>query len=227
MRTIETARQWLIGASAVALAALAAGCGGQPAEQPKPPVQGTFVGMVGGGPPGVAVVANKPRAKGQLRAVSAYVCDGRAINEWLTGQALGNQVNLSSEDGQAAARVTLAQDSAKGTITLAGGRKLRFTALPASGTAGLYDVTIEPGGWLRGTSQAGGSLTGHLRDATKVPFVRGVSATITAGGSQMRVTAAAVRATPGEYRWIAFANGRAYGGKNGEGKGSITDPAGL
>jgi hypothetical protein len=195
---------------ALAVWLLIAGCGGgKQAGEGGVPVAGSFVGMVGGGPPGVAVVADKPAAQGQPRKVSVYLCDGRSINLWLTGQTSGNQANLASESGKARASVTLAADGPKGAITLPGGKRLDFTSEPASGVAGLYNVTIAANGAVRGASQTGGKLTGRVRAATSGSVV----ATITAAGGQ-EVKAFARQATPGAYRLIVFSNGNLYGGKN-------------
>jgi hypothetical protein len=207
----------------VATAALSTGCGevvpGTP-QKPRPPVDGSFVGMARGGPPAVAVVADAPRREGQPRKVSAYVCDGLKINEWLTARSPGNRVALTSEDGRTTARVTLTKDAAKGTIRLAYGRRRGFTAEPAGGLAGLYDVTQAPDASLTGASRAGGRLTGRVGAPTSARLVRPVSGTVTAAdGTRFDLTAYARRATTGGYRLIVLPDGRVYGGQKEGGTG--------
>jgi hypothetical protein len=173
--------------------------------------------MAGGGRPAVAIVAEAPRREGQPRKVSAYVCDGHKINEWLTARSPGNRVALTSEDGRTTARVTLTKDAGTGTIRFAGGRRRGFTAEPAGGLAGLYDITQAPDGSLSGASRAGGRLTGRVGEPTSARLVRAVSGTVTAtDGTKFDLTAYARRATTGDYRLIVLPDGRVYGGQKEE-----------
>lgn len=109
-----------------------AGCGDS--EEPEPAVAtGPFVGELSGTDAFVAVVAGKEN-------VAAYVCDGgRGIAESFGGRRDGGRVTLTSERG-AELSASIERGESSGTITLPGRPPMRFSAEPARGTAGLYQV---------------------------------------------------------------------------------------
>jgi hypothetical protein len=114
---------------ATAAAIAFAGCGG--GDTPAAPAPGSWAGKVTGTDAFVAVVAGK-------RNVAAYVCDGaHRIAETFIGRRSGTGAKLSSERGGRLS-VTLASDSADGTVTLADGRHLRFAGRAVAGDAGWY-----------------------------------------------------------------------------------------
>src|SRR5215204_2359841 len=123
---------------------LIAGCGGSPQEgdgqQQQEPVVGEFAGEVSDANAFVALVAGEPQDGEEAREVRAYLCDGREINEWFRGTAEGNKLDLASE-------------ASTGTITLDDSESFIFTADPATGVAGLYEVVLSDNGQLLGTSQ--------------------------------------------------------------------------
>lgn len=146
-----------------------AGCGGDSNEQgaqtqpANNTVVGTFVGNANPSEHGfVAIVATAPREGGQARDVRAYLCDPLGgINEWFRGSVTGNQLNLTSENG---ARLTgsLARDTADGSVTLADGRPVSFTARLATGHSGLYEVRMSSNGRFTGTSDSGARVEGQV-----------------------------------------------------------------
>jgi hypothetical protein len=59
------------------------------------------------------------------RAIRAYVCDGADVSVWMTGQFSGDEVTLVSGD----TRIVLTSiNSVSGTVSLAGGAEVPFTA---------------------------------------------------------------------------------------------------
>jgi hypothetical protein len=207
----------------LAVTVLLSACGGGD-KKGVAAVAGTFVGKASDGRSLVAVVAAPPASEGQPRKVSVYACDGQQVNVWLPGETGANQAELTSQGG-ARATVTLAPNQARGTITLRDGKKLSFTANPAKGAAGLYNVTLAPGGSITGSSQTGGRLTARLGEQAR-PGLRLIDGNITiGGGQQVKLSLFGRSATPGDYRWVVLANGRAYGGKNGDegGRAGVLD----
>jgi hypothetical protein len=110
----------------------------------------------------VAIAANSAEEGSDTREVRAYLCDGQQISEWFKGSVTGNDLDLASEDG-ARLKGSLAPEAATGTITLPDSEKsLTFTGKPASGPAGLYNVSIAADGSFVGTSERGGRMEGKL-----------------------------------------------------------------
>lgn len=212
----------------IVIGLFATGCGGvdeanATTEKDPAAVSGSFVGKVEGAEIGVAVVAGEPAAEGQARTLSVYVCDGRALSLWFTGQAAGNQADLST-DGVSATVVVRAEGTS-GTIALSGGRKLAFTALPASGAAGLYNVTVAANGTVRGTSETGSELTGQLA-ASEAPDGGPVVATASSGDQDVKLEALARQVRPGAYRWIVTSDRKVYGANSkGPSAGGVGGPS--
>lgn len=116
--------------------------------------------------------------------VVAYVCDGkkgrRARNwGWFTGRLSGKRFDLRSKRIRLAGRI--GQSSAKGAVTLASGRKLRFDAGRARGRAGLYrfngtvrGVNVKAGWILLNNGQARGFTSDNptLRNACNDMFLQ-------------------------------------------------------
>jgi hypothetical protein len=185
-------------------------------------VSGTFAGKADGAVAGVAVVAEKPAAERQARKISVYVCNGTSLAVWLTGTTTGNVADLRSADGRFGVHVELAAQTASGKFGIVGGGGFRFTVPRALGIAGLFDVTVAANRLLRGTSPTGGSLTGQVGTAGKLSSRGTVTATATAGGQDVKLTAPARHLTPGAYRWIVLPSRTVYGAnKRGPGFGGI------
>lgn len=143
-----------------------AGCGGDDNEddderRPRP-VAGTFVAKVQGSNAFVSVVAAPP-VKGQnRRLVSVFVCDARRLCQTYSGQATGNDFTArASGGGQAKGKLTA--KAASGTIDPAEGEQLRYKAVEATATSGLYDLTVANNGRVRGASAAGVALRGRVQ----------------------------------------------------------------
>jgi hypothetical protein len=175
----------------------------------------------------LALVAQEPGDGEGQQEVRAFLSDGRVINEWFSeGSVEGIEFDLISESGaQLLGSLKRDVDSAwiSGQIFLADGTVLGFGIPPATGIAGLYEVTISGSG-LSGTSDDGGRLEGRIGDAPQEDGLYPVSGVITApdGQSSQDFQVLATRAASGELRWIVLADGRVKGApKKGEGAGFI------
>ena len=200
---------------------LIAGCGGSQQEgdgqQQQEPVVGEFAGEVSDANAFVALVAGESQDGEEAREVRAYLCDGREINEWFRGTAEGNKLDLTSEGG-AHLEGNLASEASTGTITLDDSESFIFTADPATGVAGLYEVVLSDNGQLLGTSQRGALLEGRVADVLEEDGSYPVSGTITPPEGEPRSLEAVSNTTePGELRFIVLADGRVKGSNRGGG----------
>jgi hypothetical protein len=153
--------------AALALLATIPGCdvsgdgdaGSRETESRPKALDGTYVGTLDGA---FVAVSAAPGAKGEgRRQVAVFACDGDEVCEWLTGSAAGNRFTAVSGDGDARARGGLTRGAATGTIELAGGETIEYSARRATAAAGLYTVTVSAGGRLEGASAGGVGLTGR------------------------------------------------------------------
>jgi hypothetical protein len=110
---------------------------------------------------GVVVAEAEPGAETREARALIYGENANGILEWFPGSVSGDQLDLVSENG---ARLTgeMTADGVTGKITLADGATVDFDLVPATGVAGLYTVTMLPGGRAEGTSERGATLTGQL-----------------------------------------------------------------
>jgi hypothetical protein len=176
----------------------------------------------------LALVAQEPEEGAGQQEVRAYLCDGRSISEWFNeGSVEGVEFHLTS-DGGVQLDGSLKQDVdsswVSGTITLADGTVLGFGMPPATGIAGLYDVSIS-GGELSGTSEGGAQLEGRLGDTPQEDGLSPVVGIITpADGQPQYFQAFATPDASGELRFIILEDRRIKGGpKKGEGEGFVED----
>ena len=207
--------------------------GGGQEESAQEPFTGSFVGddifviddnsRVGAF---LALVAQEPEDGAGQPEVRAYLSDGRSISEWFNeGSVEGVEFDLTS-DGGAHLLGSLKQDVdsswVSGQIFLADGTVLGFSMPPATGIAGLYDVSIS-GSELSGTSEGGGQLEGWLGETPQEDGLYPVAGIITpADGYPQGFQAFATPDVSGELRFIVLEDGRIKGGpKNGEGEGFI------
>jgi hypothetical protein len=137
-----------------------AGCGGGGDREAKP-IDGTFVGKVAGTEALVAVVAAPPAGEQPKRNISIYVADGRRVTEWFAGSAAANSFTASSDDRDARIKGTLSGGAVTGTLDLPDGKTVKYEATPATGAAGLYDLSVSRKGELTGASAAGIGLKGE------------------------------------------------------------------
>ena len=109
-------------------------------------------GAVGANPMMVAFDLMHLTDGDDARAVSAYLCDGETVSEWLFGRFDGDHVTLVG-DG-ATIDVTFDAGSAYGIVTLGEGDERLFVVQQATPDAGLFsaDATIDGadyvGGWV-------------------------------------------------------------------------------
>ena len=185
-------------------------------------LSGSYAGKVDGASIGVAVIADRPRAEGQPRTISIYVCNGTSLAAFLTGQTTSNSAVLRSEDRRFNARVALAGIKATGVLVLPDGTKFGFAVNRTAGVVGLFDVTVTATGGVSGRSPSGATLTGHVGVGDKLLARGTVVATATAGGQHVKLTAFARHLTAGAYRWIVLTNRKVYGASvRGPGSGGI------
>lgn len=148
-------------AAVMVLPLTACGGGGDRDEGAVKPIDGTFVGKVAETEALVAVVAAPPAGKQPKRDISVYVADGRRMTEWFAGSATANSFAASSDDRDAEVKGTLSGNAVTGTLELPGGRTVKYQATPATGAAGLYDLSVSRKGELTGASAAGIGLKGE------------------------------------------------------------------
>jgi hypothetical protein len=222
--TIRCGKVVLLLLGALMLAGLA-GCGGDDdedgdrgGEETAKPVEGTFVGRARPGDAFVAVIAS-PAPKGKRRRdATVFICDGKALCEWLAGSANGNDFTATSDDDDAKASGRVSGKAARGSIELADGNTVTFAARAAAATAGLYTMKVTANGRLTGASAAGVGLTG----SSTLPEP-GPGRLRLADGTRLRFTASesstddAIRFPAGEARVIVLPNRRLTGAGNTRG----------
>lgn len=113
----------------------------------------TYVGWVDEGTASVAIVIDDDQA-------TAYVCDGAAVEAWLTGPARNGELLLSGEDGELTGAYDL--DRATGQTTVQG-RDWTFTIEQVAAPDGLYRFAETVAG---GAEVSGGWIV--LPDGTQV-----------------------------------------------------------
>jgi hypothetical protein len=187
----------------------------------------TFVGETSDPATFVAVVVAEAEGDGGERQARAYLCNAAEIDVWLMGTLSGEQLALQAEDG-ARLEGTLAEERVAGTVTLAEDTPVSFVAEPATGIAGLYTVTIEDDGRLRGVSATGGPLEGRVETAEDTPGatptagVRLVMTVTAPEGETAELQAAVVPATmveSGTARLIVREDGQLRGKRTKDSKG--------
>jgi hypothetical protein len=172
---------------------------------PQPPVEGAiFVGPTSD--PDTLVAVAMPSDKPE---VDAYLCNGHDVAIWYTGPVKGAEPILQAGD-EGALSLHVADSTASGTTTLADGRSLSFVAAPATGIAGLYDVTLTDDE-LIGVGTSGQRMRGRLVET--LPDGRELLAgTIELTDGTLRAFAAFVTGeADGEFRLIALTDGQIKG----------------
>jgi hypothetical protein len=159
------------------------------------PISGTWVGQVEGSEAYVAIVIGK---KGKDRPAGVYLCDSATQAVWLFGDTNDRTLDLPG-DGGASIDGTVTKQSVEGTITLADGTTLEFTATRAKRPAGLYRFDDEidgdryEGGWivLDDGTQRGAVIKRNTGDAGIAPTIDPDNPTVTINSQQ--ITAARVK----------------------------------
>lgn len=180
---------------------------------------GTFVGETSMPDTFVAIVL------GEAGAARGYLCDGpaRTIDAWFLGEVVDDQLHLAAADGSQV-RGVLNSAGVGGGATLADGRGLVFTALPATGIAGLYTVAVLPDGRLEGVTAAGGTLVGELAaEAPAEGRYAFVTTVTTPDGESFAGTISTATTEAGEFRTIVLPDGRSRGRGKSKG-GQVMDP---
>lgn len=90
-RVYSPLRWGIVFVSLLAFGFLIVGCAGSQ-QKGASPVAGSFVGETSDPNTLVAVIADKPGQAEDQREVKAYLCDGKAINEWLKSSVAGNEL---------------------------------------------------------------------------------------------------------------------------------------
>jgi hypothetical protein len=157
---------WFV-ALAVVLTPLA-GCGGDGSdgnraeEAAKQPIDGSFVGEVSGTEAFIAVVAAPAEKNKAERSVQVFLSDGKGLSEWFSGTIRANSFAAESADGDAKASGDLSEGSVRGSVELAGGKKVTYEAGRPGGASGFYELTISAKGRVSGASAAGLGVKGEI-----------------------------------------------------------------
>ncbi len=103
-----------------------------------------------------------------------YVVDGTpgGTAEWFEGKADGNTFRFTSAGGRATIEGTILRTETDGTVTFADGTKRVFFTRPAGHGAGIFDITVAPGGMWTGRSLDGSTLEADQAGPTVEGFVR-------------------------------------------------------
>jgi hypothetical protein len=188
----------------------------------------TFVGETSDPETLVAIVVEEG-TDGESRPARGYLCNGlaRTIDVWLTGELTGEQLTLGAEDGSQLSGVQNAAGIGGGA-TLGDGTSLLFTALPATGIAGLYTVEMLVDGTMLGSAASGGQLTGTLQDQGTPAGERFAYAVTLTPPTQdavpLSMTIRTATTEEGEFRVIFLPDGQGRGqGKTKKGR-NWTDP---
>ncbi len=194
---------------------LTAGCAGPGQEEKSaPPVAGHFVGPTSDPDTFVVVVADEAEQGEDQRTVKAYLCDGYIIDEWFTDTVTGDSFDLTS-DGGARLMGELSSDAASGTATLSNEASVSFEATPATGVAGLYNVSVYNDGQMSGTSERGGQLEGQIGNTPRPDGLYPVAGTITSPDDRSQNFEAVYGTNrAADIRLIALASGQMRGGNN-------------
>lgn len=182
-------------AALAAIALLAVGCGGDD-EETKPVAKrpSAFFGWVHGTPEITAIAfdADRPGRNGS-RKIRVYVCDGRGPPAgkavWFTGtinpeeaNELGRGITLTSASGKEKLSIDHFDDRVvRGAFTDASGRRNHFTASPATGGAGIYQVSLS-----KDLKYTGTSTEGHKLSATASRNGQVAGNITTAGGEKVK-----------------------------------------
>ena len=120
---------------------------------------GVFVGGVAMTGSLVAVHFDRtdPKAPGMRMFVTDGLPGGNA--EWFEGKASGDAFSFTSTSGKAKIEGKIEPFDADGTVTLADGVTRNFFTRPAGDGAGIFEVTVAPGGAWSGKSLDGSTIT--------------------------------------------------------------------
>jgi hypothetical protein len=128
-------------------AAVLAACGGDDENSPAPAANAaatattrsagadagrTFVGKVDGTDANIAIAVGDG-------AANAYVCDSKKIWGFVTGSNQDGKLTLANNRGDTL-EATVDGDAVSGTVKLEDGTEHAFTATPAKGDGGLYEL---------------------------------------------------------------------------------------
>lgn len=186
----------------------------------------TFVGETSDPKTLVAIVL-AGAAGPQPRPARGYLCNGllRTVDVWLMGEADGDHLTLTAEDGSQLSGI-FNPAGIGGGATLEDGTSLLYTARPAEEVAGLYTVQMLPTGTMEGSSASGGTLAGALAaDDVQAGerFVYDVILT-TPEGDSAAITITTATTDEGTFRTILLPSGEGKGqGKTKKGR-HWTDP---
>ena len=159
-----------------ALAGVGCGAGDERAAGQDPPRPAAFFGWVLGTaqPTGVAIDAD-PITAGRTRRIRASVCDGlgppRGKAIWFTGNVdvdranrLRRGVTLRSASRRERLLIDHIDDHVvRGAFIDRSGRRRQFVASPATGGAGIYEVSLSRDLRYTGTSTRGDQLTAQAQ----------------------------------------------------------------
>jgi hypothetical protein len=119
----------------------------------------------------IAIIVTEPTLGEGPREARAYLCD-RVYTEWFIGTIENDLLELSSDLG---GRLSgqLSGDVVAGSVSPSGGNPLSFQAGRATGSDGLYTITMEPDGSVHGTSSSGAIVEGQVRSTGRIVLPTG------------------------------------------------------
>jgi hypothetical protein len=179
-----------------------------------------FVGEAKDVPAGEAFVAvvvadAKPGAEAREARAIIYGNTENEIQEWFPGAVTADKLDLVSEGG-ARLQGEFSPEGATGSVTLADGTVLPFDAVPSTGVAGLYTVTVFPDGRVEGTSERGVRLEGQLGTEATEPDVYPMTGTLTPPDGEPQAFEVMFRTLPEAEmitaRFVVLNDGRIRGG---------------
>jgi hypothetical protein len=122
------------------------------------PAQAKYTGRTEGNNAAIAITVRDNK-------VSAYLCDGKAIEGWYKGSATDGKLDAKGK-GTNQLTGSLTEGKLSGTVS-AGGRSWSYAAAPVSAPAGLYRAKTPTGttGWVKDSN---GQVTGLTNDGGAV-----------------------------------------------------------
>jgi hypothetical protein len=142
------------------------------------PGQAKYTGYTDGNHAALAVTVRNNK-------VSAYLCDGKAIEGWYQGSSSGGTLGAKGR-GTNELTGSLSGGKLSGTVS-AGGRSWTYTAAPAAAPAGLYRSKTASGttGWVKDSTGQVTGLTNRGGVSAPAPPLDPATAQSVEGGDQV------------------------------------------
>lgn len=187
------------------------------------PTPGFYFGRVAFSRIALGVKVYPPDENG-VRRIRALATDSepepRGELQWFEGTiGIDDKFRLASATGNARLRGTVESDFVSGTMVLSGGQIRKLFAAPAGEGAGIYDLTIDENGRMRGTSEEGGTLDVRpdgLFIVGRVTTADGTRYPLRIGDLTLNLRYPIAGNEPGRYVAIVASRGRLIFGRDGD-----------